>query len=634
MFHLHSLTPLKSRTIASIALMGVLLTMIPSLSAADTSLWPTIRPTIAKDSAIEAKIDRLIGKMSLEQKVGQIIQAEIQSIAPKDVATYHIGSILNGGGSWPTGEKPGPLGSWLSMANLFYKASVKKGLPIPILWGTDAVHGHNNVVGATLFPHNIGLGAANNPALMRDIGTITAREVAVTGIDWTFAPTIAIARDTRWGRTYESYSEDPKLAAELGKELILGLQGHPALDNFLNQQKIIATAKHFVADGGTVMGTGRDGKLDQGDAILAEKDLYQIHGRTHAQAVGVGAQTVMASFTSWNGDKMHGHRYLLTDVLKERMGFDGFVIGDWNGHEQVPGCSAQSCPEAINAGVDMIMVPTDWRAFRDNTIKQVKSGEIPMARLEDAVRRILRVKFRAGMFDDGSPRKHSLAGKAKLLGHSTHRAVARQAVRESLVLLKNNGVLPIASDARILIAGSGADDPNMQCGGWTVTWQGREYRKGYYKGTTTILKGFQQAAKQSGAEIYTDTDTSTPDVAVIIFGETPYSEFEGDLKSRNFSPKSSDLRLMEKFKAEGVPVVAVFLTGRPRGIDAVIELADAFVVAWLPGSEGAGVADVLMDAPQGYNFKGRLPFSWPATDAQDYDDDNPAKYDLGFGLAY
>lgn len=606
-------------------------------AVADVSLWPRVRSPIPQDPAIEARVDQLIAQMSVEQKVGQIIQAEIKSISPDDVGNYHIGSVLNGGGSWPTENADGPLGAWLALASLYYKASMdtRDGrLAIPVIWGTDAVHGHNNVPGATLFPHNIGLGAANNPALMRDIGIATAREVAVTGLDWTFAPTIAAAQDTRWGRTYESYSEDPEIVRTLGKELIIGLQGHPALDNFLSQQKIIATAKHFVGDGGTSVGTGRDGGLDQGNVIISEENLFKIHGRGYIDALGVGVQTVMVSFSSWNGQKMHSQKYLLTDVLKNRMGFDGFVIGDWNGHEQVPGCSKTSCSAAINAGVDLIMVPEDWRDFHAHTVSQVEAGEIPMARLEDAVRRILRVKFRAGMFDDGKPIKHTLAGRVKFIGHSDHRALARQAVRESLVLLKNNGVLPIAASASIMVAGSGADDVAMQAGGWSITWQGRDTKASDYKGATSIFNGFTQAVSRSGGSVYKDDTDKAPDVAVIVFGETPYAEFEGDLKSSDFDlDDNPDFKLMQRLKADNIPVVAVFLTGRPRGVTAAIALADAFAVAWLPGSEGAGVADVLVASDKQYDFKGRLPFSWPKAAATDPAIVEP-EYGFGFGLTY
>ena len=628
------LTCLAASLSASLAVTGC------SSSEAAAATWPAVKSPIKKDPVIESKIDEWLAKMSIEQKVGQMIQAEIKSISPDDAAKYHIGSILNGGGSWPTDKADGPLGAWLNLANLFYGASMDTGddrLAIPIMWGTDAVHGHNNVIGATIFPHNIGLGAANNPELMRDIGTATAREVAVTGIDWTFAPTVAVARDARWGRTYESYSSDPKIVADLTKELILGIQGHPALDNFLSEQKIIATAKHFVGDGGTAAGD------DQGDTILSEEDLFKIHGQGYVQALGVGTQTVMASFSSWNGQKLHGHKYLLTDVLKGRMGFDGLIVGDWNGHEQIEGCTKMSCPQAINAGIDLIMVPEDWKAFLENTVKQVKSGEIAMSRIDDAVRRILRVKYRAGMFVSGKPSEHRLAGRAKLLGHADHRNVARQAVRESLVLLKNDGVLPLNPASNILVTGSGADNPVMQSGGWTVTWQGRDLETRilnplhYYKGHTTISAGLSDAIKKARGSLITDADSAKIDAAIVVFGEEPYAEFEGDLASLDFDlANNTDFKIIQDLKAKNIPVVSVFITGRPRGVDAAIEASDAFVAAWLPGSEGAGVADVLLSNTQGkpaYNFKGSLPFNWPQNGSS-----NPittsTKYKFGYGLTY
>ena len=628
------LTCLAASLSASLAVTGC------SSSEAAAATWPAVKSPIKKDPVIESKIDAWLAKMSVDQKVGQMIQAEIKSISPDDAAKYHIGSILNGGGSWPTDKADGPLGAWLNLANLFYGASMDTGddrLAIPIMWGTDAVHGHNNVIGATIFPHNIGLGAANNPELMRDIGTATAREVAVTGIDWTFAPTVAVARDARWGRTYESYSSDPKIVADLTKELILGIQGHPALDNFLSEQKIIATAKHFVGDGGTAAGD------DQGDTILSEEDLFKIHGQGYVQALGVGTQTVMASFSSWNGQKLHGHKYLLTDVLKGRMGFDGLIVGDWNGHEQIEGCTKMSCPQAINAGIDLIMVPEDWKAFLENTVKQVKSGEIAMSRIDDAVRRILRVKYRAGMFVSGKPSEHRLAGRAKLLGHADHRNVARQAVRESLVLLKNDGVLPLDPASNILVTGSGADNPVMQSGGWTVTWQGRDLETrilnplDYYKGHTTISAGLSDAIKKARGSLITDADSAKIDAAIVVFGEEPYAEFEGDLASLDFDlANNTDFKIIQDLKAKNIPVVSVFITGRPRGVDAAIEASDAFVAAWLPGSEGAGVADVLLSNTQGkpaYNFKGSLPFNWPQNGSS-----NPittsTKYKFGYGLTY
>ena len=605
----------------STALLTISLMCLPLTSQAKDKIWPKVNSPIVSEQGVETKIEALLSQMSVEQKVGQMIQAEVKSISPKDVAKFHIGSVLNGGGSWPTGEVDGPLGGWLALANLFYKESMstKKGrLAIPVMWGTDAVHGHNNVQGATIFPHNIGLGAGNNPELVRDIGTVTAREVAVTGIDWAFAPTVAVAQDIRWGRTYESYSSDPKIVATLSKELLLGLQGHPALDNFMSEQKVIASAKHFIGDGGTQNG------VDQGNTIISEKKLFDTHGQGYVQTIGAGVQTVMASFNSWNGDKLHGNKYLLTDVLKGKMNFQGFVVGDWNGHEQVENCTKVSCPAAINAGVDMIMVPNDWKPFLENTIKQVKAGEISEPRIDDAVRRILRVKFNAGMFDHGKPTDHALAGRASLIGHPRHRAIARKAVRESLVLLKNDAILPLASHTKMIVAGSGADDPQMQSGGWTLTWQGRDVPAKQYKGFTTIRQGFENALKASGGELV-KSNNDQAEVAIIVFGETPYSEMEGDLETSSFDlEKSEDFALMKRYKSKGIAVVAVFLSGRPRGLDAAIDLSDAFVAAWLPGSEGAGVADVLLDNE--INFKGRLPFDWPHTDTA-------TRFKRGYGLS-
>ncbi len=620
---------------AGFALIGVGLLLSTGLeSRADETLWPRVKSAIAHDPALENKITAIMADMSLREKVGQLIMAEYKAISPKDAMRNNIGGLLNGGGSWPT-DKPGsrPV-DWLSMADLYYKQSVKSSSQIPIIWGTDAVHGHNNVAGATIFPHNIGLGAANDPALMRDIGVATAREVAVTGIDWAFAPTLAVVQDVRWGRTYEGYSSDPKIVASLSKEILLGLQGHPALGNFLSEEKIIATAKHFVADGGPVYGTGRNKKIDQGDVSLDEATLAQLHGRPYIDALGVGVQTVMASFTSWNGLKMHQHKYLLTDVLKNRMGFDGFVVGDWNGHEQVSGCSPSSCAAAINAGVDMIMVPYDWKKFLENTVRQVKSGDISQARLDDAVRRILRVKFRAGVMGGKAPSERLLAGRTALIGFEAHRAVARDAVRKSLTLLKNNEVLPLRAK-RVHIAGAGADNVRMQAGGWTMDWQGRDVAADKYVGFTTVGAGLRAALEGAGAREVSDIDAlRAGDVAIYVFGETPYAEFQGDKESTDFDRLSkADIAFFKDMRAKGVKTVAVFLTGRPSGVDSLIDLSDAFVVAWLPGSEGAGIADVLVadnDGQARYNFTGKLPFSWPADDAAG----GGTRYKMGFGLSY
>lgn len=590
----------------------------------DPMIWPRIASPYGIDPAMEARIDALVGQMSVDQKVGQIIQAEIQSISPRDIRDYHIGSVLNGGGSTPADARVFPLALWVAAANAFYDASMdtsKGGLAIPVIWGTDAVHGANNVRGATLFPHNIGLGAANDPALMRDIGVATAREIAVTGVDWTFAPTVAVAEDIRWGRSYESYSSDPAIVAALSKELILGLQGHPALGNALDPDKVVATAKHFIGDGGTV------GGIDQGDNILREEDLFARHGQGYVQALGVGAQTVMASFNSWNGEKLHGNRYLLTDVLKDRMGFDGVVVGDWNGHGQIEGCTDSSCPQAIMAGVDLVMVPEKWRAFYQNTVRQVKTGEITMARLDDAVRRNLRVKMRAGMFEDGRPSQHPLAARAHLIGYQDHRDLARRAVRQSLVLLKNDGVLPIARTARLLVTGSGADSVPMQAGGWSITWQGGDTTNEDFQGATTIIEGFRQAMPDG--MVVTDASGEDFDIAVVVFGETPYAEFEGDLKDAGLRyHDNADTRRLQALAKVGVPTVAVYLGGRPREMQSVIDGSDAFVAAWLPGSEGGGVADVLVDGGDAHQFTGKLPFPWPS------DQPGTTRWPLGFGRTY
>ena len=604
---------------------------------ADERLWPKVVSTIPSDPMLEDKITAIMADMSLREKVGQLIMAEIKAISPKDAKRNNIGGLLNGGGSWPTDEPGSRPVDWLAMADLYYNESVKSKSRIPIIWGTDAVHGHNNLAGATIFPHNIGLGAANDPALMRDIGIATAREVAVTGIDWVFAPTLAIVQDIRWGRTYEGYSSDPEIVATLSKEILLGLQGHPALDNFLTEEKVVATAKHFVGDGGPVYGTGRNKKIDQGDVPIDEKLLADVHGRPYIDALGVGVQTVMASFSSWNGKKMHHHKYLLTDILKGRMGFDGLVVGDWNGHEQVPGCSPSNCAEAINAGVDMIMVPYDWKKFLNNTVSQVKRGDISRSRLDDAVRRILRVKFRAGLMKGKAPSERFLAGRNALVGFAAHRKVARKAVRKSLVLLKNTGALPVRA-SRLLIAGPGADNVRMQAGGWTMDWQGRDVASKEYEGFTTIAAGLRDVLAETDTIVVKDTsELKTGDTAVYVFGETPYAEFEGDKVSTDYdklSPK--DIAFFKQMKAKGVKTVAVFLTGRPSGVDQLIDMSDAFVVAWLPGSEGAGVADVLVagkDGKPAFDFSGSLPFAWPRNGGTARQP-APSRFDLGFGLNY
>lgn len=606
--------------------------------------WPTVESPVPLDAEVESRVDDLLGRMTLEEKVGQIIQADARRVTPQDVKDYHLGSVLNGGGGFPNEDKYASVQDWLDLADRLYDASVDTsdgGVPIPIIWGVDAVHGHNNVIGATLFPHNVGLGAANDPELLREIGRVTAREVRVTGHDWNFGPTVAVPRDGRWGRAYEGYSEDPEIVSAYAAAMVLGLQGDPGSDDFLDGHHVIATAKHFIGDGAT------EGGVDQGDAVVSEEELRQVHGAGYVSALESGVQSVMASFSSWNGVKLHAREDLLTDVLKETMGFDGIVVGDWNAHGQIPGCTNESCPETINAGLDMFMVPDDWKALYGNTLAQARSGEIPSERLEDAVRRILRVKIRAGVLDRGRPSTRPYAGDERVLGSPEHRAVARRAVRESLVLLKNDGgVLPLDPEQHVLVAGDGADDIGKQSGGWTLTWQGTGNTNSDFPGATSIWDGIQAKVEEAGGRATLSPDgsfdsTDPPDVAVVVFGEDPYAEFQGDRDDVNYPrDEGSDLGLLRRLSDEGIPVVSVFITGRPLWVNPELNASDAFVVAWLPGSEGVGVSDVLMAGADGAveDFRGRLSFSWPRWPDQTVLHRGMPGYDplfeFGYGLSY
>lgn len=605
--------------------------------------WPRVMSRVAIDSALERQVDSILSLLTLEQKVGQMIQAEIQSITPDDIREYHLGSVLNGGGSHPNADRASSVADWLALADAFYDASMDEsdgGAAIPLIWGTDAVHGHNNVRGATLFPHNIGLGATRNPDLIQRIGEVTALEVVATGIDWTFGPTLAVVRDDRWGRTYEGYSEDPEIVRQFAGRMITGLQGDASSPDFLSASRVVATAKHFIGDGGTDQG------IDQGDNRSTEQQLLDIHAQGYLAALEAGVQTVMASFNSWRGEKVHGQRYLLTEVLKERLGFDGYVIGDWNGHAQVPGCSNESCPEAINAGVDMIMVPQDWKAFIANTMEQVRAGEIPAPRIDDAVRRILRVKARAGLLDEGRPSSRPHAGDTSLVGTDTHRRLARRAVRESLVLLKNGGgLLPLRRDLHVLVAGAAADDVSKQSGGWSVTWQGTETTHADFPGATSIFAGIQAVVSAGGGTVTLSADGSfaaRPDVALVVFGETPYAEMQGDLKSLSFSAQHPEsLELLRRLERQNIPVVSVFLSGRPLWVNPELNASTAFVAAWLPGTEGGGVADVLFRGDDGQvnaDFTGKLSYSWPAAPTQTPlnrgDPEYRPLFPYGFGLTY
>ena len=607
-------------------------------------VWPELTPPLPLDPELEARVDALLERMTLREKVGQVIQAEIGSVTPRDVRRYDLGSVLNGGGSFPDENKHASPEDWLALADAFHEASTDTsdgGVGIPVIWGVDAVHGHNNVIGATIFPHNIGLGAARNPDLIRRIGEITAREVLATGLDWNFGPTVAVARDDRWGRTYESYSEDPEIVVEYARALVEGLQGAVGSPDFLGEERVIATAKHFLGDGGTFEGD------DQGDTQASEEELRDLHGAPYVAALDAGAQAVMASFSSWHGRKMHGHRDLLTDVLKGRMAFDGVVVGDWNGHGQLPNCTNDNCADTLRAGLDLFMVPEDWRALHRNTLRQARSGAIPEDRLDDAVRRILRVKARAGLLDSGRPSERALGGRFELLGAPEHREVARQAVRESLVLLKNNdGILPLPPTSLVLVAGPAADDIGRQSGGWTLTWQGTENTNDDFPGATSIWTGIQRTVEAAGGEAVLCQGCAysgeLPDAAVYVTGETPYAEGLGDVPSLEYSPADkSDVELMGRLRAAGIPVVTIFLSGRPLWTNPEINASDAFVAAWLPGSEGAGVADVIFGAADGgvaHDFRGKLSFSWPRSLDQTVlnvgDPDYDPLFPYGYGLTY
>jgi beta-glucosidase len=595
---------------------------IASYAQGDINLWPKLADAGLKDQKTEAKIDAILAKMTLEEKVGQTIQADIAFIKPEDLKIYPLGSILAGGNSSPGGNERANAAEWLKLADDFWKASDARPtkVKIPLLFGIDAVHGHSNLIGAVIFPHNIGLGSARNPELIKKIGEVTAKEMSIVGVDWTFAPTVATPQDERWGRTYEGYSENPDVVASYAGKVVEGLQGKNGGRDGIKPGHIMATAKHFLGDGGTKSG------VDQGDTEIDEATLVKVHNGGYPPSINAGALSVMASFSSWNGAKTTGSKYLLTDVLKGQMGFDGFVVSDWNAQGQIPGCTNYSCPQALNAGIDMYMAPDSWKKLYENTLTQVKSGEIPMARLDDAVRRILRAKLKGGLFEMGAPSTRPLAGKFNELGDKSSREIARQAVRESLVLLKNNNsLLPIKAGANVLVAGDGADNIGKQSGGWTITWQGTGNANSDFPNGQSIYSGIKDAVEKSGGKATLSVDgkfTKKPDVAIVVIGEDPYAEFQGDRPNLAYKPDDTrDLQLLKKLKSQKIPVVTVFLSGRPLFVNPELNQSDAFVAAFLPGSEGGGIADVIIGdkakKPR-FDFTGKLSFSWPRR-ANQYD---------------
>jgi len=605
--------------------------------AAKLTDWPQLKPAMAPDAKLEARIKEIVAGMTLEQKVGQMTQPEIKAVTPDDVRKYYLGSVLNGGGSWPAGNKYATPADWVKLADAYYDASMATDMQhkIPVIWGIDAMHGNSNVLGATLFPHNIGLGAARDPKRVGEMAAAVAQAVRATGINWIFAPTLAVVRDDRWGRTYESFSEDPAIVAEYAGVYVKGLQG-----GLTGDANVVATAKHFVGDGGT-----HEGK-DRGENRSSKADMMNIHMAGYYPALEAGAQTVMASFNSWTDGgkvygKMHGSEELLTGVLKKKLGFDGFIVTDWDGIGEVPGCAKDSCPQAINAGIDMVMVPNDWKAFIANTIAQVKDGRIPMARIDDAVTRILRVKLRADL------QKPSASRHAGKMASMQARELARKLVQESLVLLKNDGgVLPLARDKKILVVGKSADNLSNQSGGWTLTWQGTDNKNADFPHADSILAGLRDVAPNitysaDGANV----NVQDFDVVVAVIGEGPYAEGDGDIgpaaNLRHSARYPEDLAVLKAVASKGKPVVTVFVAGRPLYTNDLLNLSDSFVAAWLPGSEGKGVADVLVRGADGKvsaPFSGKLSFSWPKSVCQtplNVGDKNYAPlFAYGYGLTY
>jgi beta-glucosidase len=548
----------------------------------------------------------------------------------QDIVKYSLGSLLSGGDSDP--KEGNSLEAWTNLIDRYQKRALETRLSIPLLYGVDALHGHNNVLGAVIFPHNIGLGCARNPALVEKIARITALEVRATGINWSFAPCVAVPRDIRWGRIYEGYAEEPDGVKELGAAVVRGLQGTDLADPLA----ILACAKHYAGDGGTTYGTSTVGPnlLDRGDTRLDENTLRQIHMQGYITAIRAGVGSIMPSYNSWNGVKCSGSRRLLTEILKDEMGFEGFLISDYAALDEQPGDYKHQIATSINAGMDMVMVPKRYEEFLTLLKESAQDGTVPVARIDDAVRRILRVKIAMGLMD----RNHSqLADRTlwKQFGSPEHRAVARDAVRQSLVLLKNeHGALPLARSAkRIQVAGKSGDDIGNQCGGWTIYWQGRS--DNVTPGGTTVLQSIRKAVSKDTQVTFAANGKGAQgaDVGVVVIGEKPYAEMQGDRSDLHLAPE--DVAAVDNMKAAGIPVVVVLLSGRPMILDQVIDKADAFVAAWLPGTEGDGVADVLFGA---YKPTGKLSFSWPRTMAQigvhQGDPGYNPLFRYGYGLTY
>ncbi|MFC6023133.1 glycoside hydrolase family 3 N-terminal domain-containing protein [Plantactinospora solaniradicis] len=604
------------RVLLFVALLALLGIGVPAPQPAGAAALPYQDPALP----VATRVDDLLARMSLDEKIGQMTQAERASVTPADITNFRLGSVLSGGGSAPT---PNNATSWADMYDRFQNAALGTPLGIPMIYGSDAVHGHNNVVGATIFPHNIGLGATRNPELVRQIGRATAEEVTGTGVDWTFAPCLCVVSNDRWGRSYESFGEQPALVGSM-TSVIDGLQG-ASLDA---SGSILATAKHYLGDGGTTGGT------DQGNTQLSEAELRNIHLPPFAEAVRRNVGSVMISYSSWNGQKLHGHSYLINDVLKGELGFTGFVVSDWNGIDQLDGATgftAAEVSQAVNAGIDMVMVPTGWRQFIGFLRAEAQAGRVSQARIDDANRRILTKKFELGVFE----RPLTDRSYTATVGSAAHRALARQAVAQSQVLLKNDGnVLPLAAaNNRIFVAGKSADNIGYASGGWTISWQGGS---GAITAGTSILAGIRNAVAPSSTVTYHAAGTgidSSYQAAIAVVGETPYAEGRGD-RPGAMGLDATDLATLNTLRASGVPVIVVLVSGRPLDISAQLPNWNALLAAWLPGTEGGGVADVLFGTHQP---GGKLPVSWMSSAGQQPINDGDGKTPLfpyGFGLGY
>jgi beta-glucosidase len=599
-----------------------------TLEAAKTSVPAAASKPL---SSWDDQAKQLLAHLSLEGKAGQMTQPDQMYLKGlDDLQTYHLGSLLSGGDSDPkTGND---LNSWTEMYDHYQARAVETKPRIPILYGVDAVHGHNNVIGATVFPHNVGMGCTRNAELVEKAARVTAEEIRATGIQWAFGPCVTVPQDIRWGRTYEGYSESPDVVKVLGEAAVRGFQG-PTLDDPLS---VVACAKHFAGDGGTILGTGLltpSGRtlLDQGDTRLSDAEFRRIHLQGYISTVAAGVGTIMPSYSSWNGVKCSADYILLTEILKQEIGFEGFLISDYSAEKELPGSFKQQIETTINAGMDMVMVPDNYQEFIRLLIENVKDGRVPMSRIDDAVLRILRVKFAMGMMD-ASRSQLADRGLHKTFGSPEHRAVARQCVRESVVVLKNErSVLPLGKSARLHVAGKNADDIGNQCGGWTVKWQGESGN--VTTGGTTILAALRKAAGEANVTYSRDgSGAKGATVGIAIIGETPYAEMMGDRVDLNVAEE--DVAVVRNLKSAGIPVLVVLVSGRPICMDEILPDADAVVAAWLPGTEGDGVADVLFGV---WKPSGKLSFTWPRVGSTSFhlgDRGYETLFPFGYGLAY